>query len=932
MNPKNANSKAGEKNITPVEAVIIPENFAELIAQQSSYLFRLTQKFPDFYQRITQECSFQIFAELIEEIKAFDVRKEKKSDLMAFLRIKKAQISLLIAAADISNLWTLKQVTQALSDFADLAVIKTTEFLLHENFRDKMLASEAIEKSGLLMIAVGKLGGRELNYSSDIDLIILYDPNRTEYTGKNNVRQFFVRLCNDFVSILQERTADGYVFRVDLRLRPDPYSTPVAVSVQAACTYYENVGQNWERAAMIKARLICGDEQSGAEYMKFMESFVWRKYLDFAALNDIHSIKRQIDSNTNYHPESLLGYNIKLGKGGIREIEFFAQVQQLIWGGRMPELRQRATCDALAKLEEVGRIKKGSTAELAEIYEFYRKIEHRLQMVADEHTHSLPSTQEGMAKFAEFLGFHDSTAFEERLNRSVSTVQAYYAQLFTDSPSLSAEGNLVFTGVSNDPETLITLAKLGFKDAEKVCEIIRGWHHGRRRATRFKKVRELMTELIPDILKYFSKTGDPDVAFVKFDAFLATLPSGVQLFTLFNEKPELIEFVADLMGDSPWLAENFSRSPALVNRILSSDFYSPFLPREELEQDLKNATDKVSDYDSIIKIIRRWKQDMEFQIGIRLLKKNVKFRAAGEHFSNVADITIEAVLKQVQQSFDEQINGEFSIVAMGKLGARELTFGSDIDLVFVYESEHPQAQQYYIKLAQKFTGVMSNLSSDGVLYKVDTRLRPQGEQGNMACSFAVFEKYYQGKAWNWELLALTKARAINRNKSLSQKLNEEIKSIIMSERDLNILRHDIYDMREKIAASFDSKDPWDLKYASGGLFEMDFIIQYLILAYARECTALYETKSDEFWRTVATNTSLGTKRAQELAEAFVFFKKMEGVIRLTTKSGFSPDKVTENQKGIILEFFREEKFENVEKKLFSIQNVVNENFKHMFKA
>ncbi len=910
----------------------IPQNFVDSVAGQSNYLQLLAKKNAAFCERVLSEGPDAVFAQTMQEVQEFQVRGASKARVMSFLRVKKAEVSFLIAAADISDIWCLRKVTNALSEFADLVILKASEFLLAESYQAKMLGSADVEKSGLLVVAVGKLGGKELNYSSDVDLILLYDAEKADYTGKSNVRQFFIRFANEFVRMLQERTADGYVFRVDLRLRPDPYSTPVAVSVQAAETYYENVGQNWERAAMIKARLVCGDAVAGQSYMRFIDSFVWRKYLDFDAITDIHSIKRQIDSTTGYSPESLLGYNIKLGKGGIREIEFFAQVQQLIWGGRVEEMRQKATCDALVQLEALERIPEGAASELIEIYEFYRDIEHRLQMVDDAHTHSLPTTDEEMQGFCEFLGFPKKAEFEVKLRRSIEVVQAYYAGLFTDSPSLSAEGNLVFTGVSNDPETLVTLAKLGFKEPEKICEVVRGWHHGRRRSTRFKKVREILTELTPDILKYFSRTGDPDVAFVKFDAFLTTLPSGVQLFTLFNERPELIEQVADLMGDSPWLAENFSRSPALVNRILATDFNSDFFTRVKLQKGLLAAIEGIDDYAAVMKVIRRWKHDMEFQIGIKLLKKTVKFREAGLHFSNVAEIAIGVVLQQVQLKIGEEIDGEFAIVAMGKLGSRELTFGSDLDLVFVYDSEAEGAHKYYVKLAQNLTTVMNKLSSDGVLYKVDTRLRPQGSQGSMACSFKIFQGYYQGKAWNWEMLALTKARVVFGGEKLNKKLNQEINSILTYERDLQKFRKDVFDMRAKIAESFSSSNPWDLKYAKGGLFELEFMVQYLVLAHGKKHPDLLDCDIEDFWKLLATKGVVAAHRVQELESAFSFMKLAEGVVRLTTKAGFSPEKASSNQRDLIVEFFDEEKFDYVQEKLIVKQRVVNENFRHMFEV
>lgn len=910
----------------------IASGFAETIATHSSYLRRIAAKYPDFFAQLQQTDINHILLDLLQESTNFDTYNSKKNELMDFLRAQKAKLSLLVAAADIQELWSLQQITTALSDFADIACQKSLEFLLTQGFAEKNLSSANQSDSGIVLLAVGKLGSRELNYSSDIDLIFFYDNEKNSYCGRSSAKQFFIKLCNDFVGIMQERTGEGYVFRVDLRLRPDPYSTPVAVSTQAAKNYYENVGQNWERAAMIKARFVAGDELTGEDYIKFLQGYVWRKYLDFAALNDIHSIKRQIDSSKNFRADNLLGYNIKLGKGGIREIEFYVQVQQLIWGGREANLRHAATCATLTQLEALGRISAIAAKELTEIYEFYRKVEHRLQMVADEHTHSLPEKTEDFAKFALFLGESSVQKFEQKLKKSLTKVQAYYAELFTNSPSLSAGGNLMFTGVSSDPETLMTLGKLGFKEAEKICEIIRGWHHGRRRATRFKKVRELLTELIPNILKYFSQTGDPDVALIKFDAFLSDLPSGVQLFSLFTEKPELIELFADIMGDSPWLAENFSRSPALVNRLLTSDFRSQFPEFVQLQRELSKALSTVDDAESQCKILRRWKHDMEFQVGVRLLKKLISHKQASLALSNIAELVIVNILQILAAEIglsSSEIANKVSIIAMGKLGTRELTFGSDVDLVFVHNDNVNSAElQPLTKLAQKFLQTVTNLSADGMLYKADTRLRPQGEQGALLPSLLAFEKYYHNSAWNWEFLALTKARVLNFGGNFSSAVANKLATILNQQREPEKLEQDILVMRQKIAASHPDSDPWRLKYARGGIFELEFIIQYLALKH----TEIYAQSAspEEFLLALQQQGKLPAKRVTELWQANDFIKKLQAIVRLISKSGFVGSKASANQKSILLEFFAEKNFDSVERKLLSTQAIVNKIFRHMF--
>ena len=910
--------------------MIRPEAFGN-----SPYLSKLSKLEKDFLAGLERDGFDVTFKNLIKNLNSFDFTKASKKDLMFLLRQSKNRASLLIALADITNSWNLQQITGALSNFADLAVELTVKFLFAEKFSQKLLSSTKPDKSGFIVLALGKLGGYELNYSSDIDLIVLYDPDRSTYKGKISAKEFFIRLTQEMVEILSARTADGYVFRTDLRLRPDPYSTPVAVSTKAAQIYYENVGQNWERAAMIKSRFIAGDEEAAKKYLQFLGTYIWRKYLDFNALEDIHSIKRQIDAKTDYKPGELLGYNIKTGKGGIREIEFFAQTQQLIWGGREPLLRGNTTCGTLLKLEETGHIDKATANDLIKTYEFYRKVEHRLQMVNDEHTHSLPNNEATLKIFTEFLGYDSLEKFKNDLSASLTLVQKHYARLFTDSPSLSTgSGNLVFTGVASDPETLLSISKMGFKDPEKISEIIRGWHHGRRRATRFRRVREILTELIPHILKSFGASSNPDEAFIKFDNFLGQIPSGVQLFSLFEERPELIDLLAEIMGNSPWMAQNLSRSPALVNRILMTDFTSKFPRIWDLRESLNKALSHGIDFEEKMKIIRRWKHDKEFQVGIRLLKNNATHEYSAWNLSDIAEVVVEQVLKLTHEQEESKIKGQTAILAMGKLGVRELTFGSDLDLVFVYNSKDAKAAAYYSKIVSKFTAYMSSLSSDGNLYEVDTRLRPMGEKGTLAVSVETYEKYYQESAWNWELMALTKARIIIADDKLRKKLQDIITKNLTRKIDAKTLAADMAKMRTKIAESNRDNDIWDVKYVRGGIFEIEFIFGYYILTEGYKhpdiIHANFENKNIAL--ALAEKKIISAKTADDLGEAFTLLRNVQSAIRLTTSNGFKELEASTNQKRMMTNSLATAKFDTLKTKLIATEELVHKYYKEIFKG
>src|SRR5258707_7103941 len=505
---------------------------------------------------------------------------------------------------------------------------------------------------------MGKLGADELNYSSDIDLILLYDRDAPATRDNEQAPRHLVRAARLLVQLMSEASVDGYIFRTDLRLRPDPGSTPLAMSAQAAELYYESVGQNWERAAMIKAHPVAGNLGVGADFLAALRPYIWRRHLDFAAIHDIHSIKRQIDAHRGGGAVKVLGHNIKLGRGGIREIEFFAQTQQLIFGGRNPSLRLRGTCEALHALAAAGHVAPAAADELIEAYGFLRRVEHRLQMVHDHQTHSLPGHEAGVAAIATFLGYADSASFQKDLLDCLHCVEGHYARLFEEAPSLAGPGgNLVFTGTDDDPGTLETLQALGFHDASAAAGIVRRWHHGRYRATATARARELLTELMPGLLKALGSTASPDQALLNFDRFLENLPAGVQLFSLFKANPALLELVATIMGSAPRLAAHLALRSILLDAVLSPDFYLPLPSAEQLKAELSAVMAHVEHEQDILDAARRWTNDHRFQIGVQQLKSIVRPSQAGIAYSALAEATISALCDSVEHRFTQAHGG-----------------------------------------------------------------------------------------------------------------------------------------------------------------------------------------------------------------------------------------------------------------------------------
>ncbi|HEX2760624.1 MAG TPA: hypothetical protein VHM27_08925, partial [Rhizomicrobium sp.] len=510
---------------------------------------------------------------------------------MAELRSAKRAAALAIALADIGGLWPLEEVTGALTRFAYACVQGALRFLLRQAAALHGMAEKngaVLEATtGLTVLAMGKYGAHELNYSSDIDLVVFYDAERFPFAKRGDARGAAVDIVRGLVKLIAETTSDGYVFRTDLRLRPDAGATQVAISLDAAEAYYENLGQNWERAAMIKARPCAGDPETGAAFKEMIAPFIWRRNLDFAAIEDIQSIKRQIHAHAGHSEVAVAGHNIKLGRGGIREIEFFAQTQQLILGGRHPGLRTASTLASLAALAVNGTIAPETAADLTRAYRYLRMLEHRLQMIEDEQTHTVPKSEEGVAHVACFMGHDDAQDFRAALTGILETVQGHYARLFQRETDLAdSHGSLVFTGVEDDPETLETLRAMGFGAPSQVAGTIRGWHHGRIRAMRSARARELLTKLTPAILKSLAATADPDSAFLQFDRFLSNLPSGVQLFSLFLARPEFLTLLAKVVGSAPRLATHLGRTPATLDALLDTDFLASLPDRAQLNANL----------------------------------------------------------------------------------------------------------------------------------------------------------------------------------------------------------------------------------------------------------------------------------------------------------------------------------------------------------
>ena len=883
--------------------------FLESIFGNSPYLGQLLLREPDCTLGLLGRGPDPLFQALLTETEAALGEETSLERLMSGLRRAKNRIALTIGLADILGLWTLEQVTRSLSDFADLTLKLAVRCLLRRFAGEGSITlpddPAPEESSGFVVLALGKLGAQELNYSSDIDLMVLYEPDKLGPASRDRLPQEMVRLTRLLVRALDERTADGYVFRTDLRLRPDPGATPLAIPIAAAETYYESVGQNWERAAMIRARAAAGDIKLGNAFLRHLRPFIWRKNLDFAAIQDIHSIKRQIAAYRGGVAIAVNGHNIKLGRGGIREIEFFVQTQQLIWGGRYPELRERQVCHALDALAAHERIEATTAGELAEAYRYLRRLEHRLQMIEDQQTHEIPKSDAQVEAVARFMGYTGAAPFRDDLLSTLGRVENHYARLFEEAPDLGAKRALVFTGAENHPETVQTLEDMGFADGGSVSTMIRNWHHGRYRAMRSVRARELLTEFMPHLLQAFAERSDPHAALARFDAFLGGLPAGVQLFSLFHANPQLLDMVAEIMGDAPRLADWLRRSPHLLDNVLSNDFFRP-IEVDALAEELDAALGQAGDYQDVLDITRRWTNDQKFQIGVQLLRGMTDGDQTGPVLTAVAETVMRALWPHVERNFAEQgghhgivPGGEIAAIALGKLGSRELLPQSDLDLVFVYDSpdengssdgERPlPASVYYMRLSQRMVGAIEAPTGEGRLYEVDTRLRPSGNRGPAVTRLDGYVRYYEDSAWTWEKMALTRARVVAGSANLAERLEREIRRILTRPIDPERLVVDVADMRLRMRKAHRGDSRWDIKHRPGGLVDGEFIAQYLQLLHAPDRSDILSPSPVEALEKIAANSLVDPAVALDVAEALRLWHRVQAVLRITSSEGLDDE-------------------------------------------
>ncbi len=823
-----------------------------------------------------------------------ELKQVAPDQLGAALRMGKRRVALLTGLADIAGVWPLETVTGTLTDFADLASDLALKAAIAHEIRRKKLPGQTEDDvataGGMVSIAMGKMGAHELNYSSDIDLICLFDETRFDPSDYHDARASFIRATRKMSAMLNDLTGDGYVFRTDLRLRPDPAVTPVCLAMEAAERYYESLGRTWERAAYIKARPSAGDLEAGARFLKTLTPFVWRKHLDFAAIQDAHDMRLRIREHKGLGGAMALeGHNMKLGRGGIREIEFFTQTRQIIAGGRDPYLRDRRTVPALGHLAEKGWIPKDVADVLASHYRAHREVEHRIQMINDAQTHIMPKSEEGVQRIACLMGQDVETLRKDVIGR-LTEVHDLTEGFFAPDEGKSERDHAF------DPE------------------IMGRWHSYP--ALRSERAVKIFNRLRPEILDRLSHTPHPDQALVALDGFLAGLPAGVQLFSLFEANTQLVDLLVDIVGTAPALARHLSRNSGVFDAVIGGSFFTPWPGAEGLTAELAEILAAEPDYERKLDTARRWAKEWHFRVGVHHLRGIVTAAEAGAHYADLASAALGALWPEVAAAFAQKhgpMPGRGAMVlGMGSLGAGRLNAASDLDVIVIYDADGVDASEgrrplaaraYYARLTQAMVTAVTAQMPQGRLYEIDMRLRPSGTQGPVATSVASFKDYQQNQAWTWEHLALTRARPIVGDAGLMAEIEAFRAEILQVQPDEAKIRTDVAEMREKIAAAKPSKGPWDAKIGKGRMQDIELLSQTSALlsgCVARDVASGLAAGVGIGWLNAADQSAL--------LAAYDLFWTVQAGSKLLSEHVLTPDTIGEGGAAMLL---RETPFDTI---------------------
>ena len=747
------------------------------------------------------------------------------AELDVELRRQRLGLALAIALGDLAGEFPLETVTGLLSTFADRAIHRAIQAAIRERVPDA-------DVEGFAVIAMGKLGSRELNYSSDVDLLLLFDPERLPKRERDDAGEAAVRIGRRLIELLQKRTADGYVVRVDLRLRPSPEVTPIALPVNAAISHYESSALPWERAAFIRAEACAGDIVLGQRFLDAIAPFVWRRSLDFGVIDEVRQISARIRDHFAQGARFGPGFDLKRGRGGIREVEFFVQIQQMVHGGRDPSVRPRATLDAIAALVAAGRLDEVTATELAQTYRLLRTIEHRVQMVEDAQTHTLPTQADALETVARLHGLDSGEALLKLLEPYVERAGKIFDEVAPEESGL----------LSNDPDIVSDELKgFGFPDVEAAARHVADWRSGKARSLRSPAAQAAFEAMLPGLLQAIGSGPDPERALNRLSDIVERLSSGVNFFRLLEARPNLAHLLAKILTHAPALADQLARRPQLFEGLFDASSFDPPPASDVIAADLGKVMG-ADPYDVALDKVRQLVNERRFALGVQLIDQRSDPLDVAAGYARVAEGTVDALARAAVWEFEDMHGGfpggELVIVALGRLGGCELTHASDLDIIYLHTAEAGAMSDgkkplgpndYFNRLASRVTAALSVATAAGPLYDVDTRLRPEGAKGMLVVSLDAFERYQREEAWTWEHMALCRARPVFGSDAVRDRAAALIDDILRARRDPRKVIRDAIEMRAEIGKHKPPHGNLDVKLGPGGLVDLEFAVHTLQL-------------------------------------------------------------------------------------------------------
>ena len=828
------------------DSPLVPGELAAILAH-SRHLQTVARAHPDLLASAPTGGGGAEVEKAITACEAQAATLTSEPQMMEALRHLRQRSALCVALADMAACADVTTQMTWLSDAADAAVRCAVTWLFRDAAQRGQIASQSMTAQtggtgcGWTVLALGKLGAGELNYSSDIDLVLLHDPIDNPLADRDESQRFYVEMARRLVRLLSTATTDGIGWRVDLRLRPDPGATAVSIQREAAIGYYESIARTWERAAFIRARPIAGDLTMGHGFLGDIQPFIWRRTLDYTVMDDMKMMLRRPAAGIGWE-----GYNLKTGPHGIRSIEFLTHVLQLVGGGRAAALRIGSTLPALDALAADGWITQTQGERLGSLYLALRRAEHRLQMLADAQTHALPRTMDSIEEVARFMGHGDADSFLAALSGVLDEVAANTShRLFDQQEADDSGGDAPFF---DDEERLADwLGARGFTRPADIAAVLSGWMAGRIATTRSERARALLSRIMPPMLSHLSSAQDPDAAFAAFAGFVEGLPASVQIFSLLDHNRDLTRLLGDVLVLSPRLSDRLRRHPMLFDLVLIGAFFEPLPTTEKLESELRGSIDG-QPTELALDTVTRMTRERQFRAEIQYLSGVADRQSLGAGLANIAEATVRVIRDLAIDDMRRRhgtIAGDLAVLAMGRLGAGDLTATSDLDLIFVWDAPADAqstgiddgqrrlgASTYFTRLAQTLANWLGGATGEGKLFTVDLRLRPDGDKAGLAPSLARLTTYYRDEAWVWEKLALGKARLVTPAASCATAVIDSLATARTTPLPLDAIATALHDMRRRLRASYGSAGEWQLRKRPGGISELDLLLQALRLRNA----------------------------------------------------------------------------------------------------